>query len=68
VQQLYDVMARLTGFREPAQYAPPRTGELARSALDPSRAELHIGWKPFTSIEEGVARTLEFFKGQRATR
>ena len=68
VQQLYDVMCRLTGFREPAQYAPPRTGELARNALDASRAELHIGWKPFTSIEEGVARTLEYFKGQRATR
>jgi UDP-glucose 4-epimerase len=68
VQQLYDVMARLTGFREPAQYAPPRTGEVPRSALDAARAELHIGWKPFTSIDEGVARTLEYFKGQRAIR
>jgi UDP-glucose 4-epimerase len=66
VQQLYDVMAKLTGFREPAQYAPARLGELARSALDSGRAELHIGWKPYTSLEEGTARTLEHFKGQRA--
>jgi len=66
VQRLYDVMARLTGFKEPARYEPPRTGELRRSALDPSRAGIHLGWKPWTSLEEGVARTLEHFKGQLA--
>jgi UDP-glucose 4-epimerase len=66
VQQLYDVMAKLTGWKEPAQYAPPRTGEVQRSALDPGRAAIHLGWKPFTPLEEGVARTLEHFKGQRA--
>jgi len=66
VQQLYDVMARLTGFKDPARYEPPRTGELRRSALDPSRAGIHLGWKPWTSLEEGVARTLEHFKGQLA--
>jgi len=68
VQQLYDTMARLTGFKEPARYEPPRTGELQRSALDPARAELHLGWKPWTTLDEGVARTLEHFKGQRTAR
>jgi UDP-glucose 4-epimerase len=66
VQQLYDVMAKLTGVKQPAQYAPPRTGELARSALDPSRADTILGWKPFTSLEDGVARTLEHFKALRS--
>ena len=66
VQQLYDIMAKLTGFKEPAQYEPARTGELQRSAIDPGKAEIHLGWKPFTGIEEGLARTLEHFKGQRA--
>ena len=65
VQHLYDVMAKLAGFREPAQYFPPRSGEVQRSALDPGRAQIHLGWKPFTSLEEGVARTLEHFKGMR---
>jgi UDP-glucose 4-epimerase len=68
VQQLYNVMAKLTGFREPAQYAPARLGEVPRSVLDVSRAELHLGWKPFTGLEEGTARTLEHFKGQRSPR
>jgi UDP-glucose 4-epimerase len=65
VQHLYDVMAKLAGFREPAQYLPPRAGEVQRSALDPGRAQIHLGWKPFTSLEEGTARTLEHFKGMR---
>ena len=52
----------------PREYDPPRTGEVQRSALDPSRAEIHLGWKPWTALEEGVARTLEHFKGQRRRR
>jgi UDP-glucose 4-epimerase len=66
VQELYDLMAKLTGYREPAQYAPARTGELQRSAVDTGRAAMQLGWKPFTTLEEGLARTLEHFKAQRA--
>lgn len=62
VQHLFDTMARLTGFREPARYAPPRAGELQRSALDPGRASIHLGWKPWTSLDEGISRTLDYFK------
>jgi UDP-glucose 4-epimerase len=66
VQQLFDTMARLTGFKGQARYEPPRPGELRRSALDPGRAAIHLGWKPWTSLEEGLARTLEHFKALRA--
>jgi UDP-glucose 4-epimerase len=68
VQQLFDVMARLAGFKGQAKYQPPRPGELQRSALDPSRAGIHLQWRPWTALDEGVARTLEHFKGQRAAR
>jgi UDP-glucose 4-epimerase len=66
VQQLYDVMARLAGFKQDARYDPPRAGDVPRSALDPSRAGIHLGWQPWTSLDQGVARTLEHFKGQIA--
>jgi UDP-glucose 4-epimerase len=61
VQQLFDAMARVTGFPEPARYAPPRAGELRRSALDPGRAGIHLGWKPYTSLDEGLERTIDYF-------
>jgi UDP-glucose 4-epimerase len=66
VQQLYDLMAKLTGFREPARFESARAGELQRSAVDVGKAEIHLGWRPFTTLEEGLARTLEHFKGLRA--
>jgi UDP-glucose 4-epimerase len=65
VQQLFDEMARSAGYPEPARYAPLRTGELRRSALDPGRAAIHLGWKPYTTLEEGVVRTLDWFRGSR---
>lgn len=65
VQQLFDSMARQVGFGEPARYAPPRTGELRRSALDPGRAAIHLGWEPFTRLDEGLARSLEHFRMTR---
>ena len=49
VNELYDTMAAAAGVTEPALRAPARAGELDRSALDPGRAELHLGWSPWTS-------------------
>jgi UDP-glucose 4-epimerase len=63
VQQLYDTMAELVGFGEPARYAPPRAAELRRSALDPGRAEIHLGWKPFTGVRDGLEATIDWFRG-----
>jgi len=67
VQQLYDAMAKLTGFKRAADYRPARTGELQRSVIDAGRAELHLGWKPFTTLDDGLARTLEHFKAERGS-
>jgi len=66
VQQLFDAMAHTTRFSEPARYAPPRAGELRRSALDPGRAGIHLGWKPWTSLEAGVAHTVDWFRARGA--
>ncbi|HLU43185.1 MAG TPA: NAD-dependent epimerase/dehydratase family protein [Microthrixaceae bacterium] len=62
VNELYRAMAENAGVDTPPQYAPARPGELARSALDAGRAGLHLGWRPFTSLKEGTAATLEWFR------
>jgi UDP-glucose 4-epimerase len=66
VVQLYTAMARLAKQKGKPRHAPARVGELERSALDPSRAEMHLGWKPWTSLDEGLARTLEHFRALAA--
>jgi UDP-glucose 4-epimerase len=64
VLELYRVMAELNGSRVAPRHAPERPGELARSALDSGRAAIHLGWKPWTSLEEGLALTLEWFRNK----
>jgi len=67
VQELYDSIARAVDFKDEPNHASARQGELQRSALDPGRAEIHLGWKPWTDLDTGVGRTLEWFRTQRAT-
>ncbi len=65
VNELYASMARATGYSEPPNYAPARLGELDRSALDIRRAAEQLGWRPFTSLDEGVQRTIDWFRDRR---
>ncbi len=66
VTELFTVMASLTGYAEDARHAPERAGELRNSALDPGRAAIHLGWKPWTSLEDGLGATLDWFRGRSA--
>ncbi len=62
VLDLYRVMAAAAGREELAPVlAPARPGELARSALDPARARLHLGWAPWTTLEDGARAVLRWF-------
>jgi UDP-glucose 4-epimerase len=61
VNELYATMAIAAGSDLPAVYAPARVGELARSSLDPSRAAIHLGWKPWTTPEAGAREVLRWF-------
>ena len=65
VNHLYDTMAHQAGVDRPATYAPARSGELRRSSLDPRRAAIHLGWKPWTTLEAGTAGVLDYFRGRR---
>jgi UDP-glucose 4-epimerase len=66
VNQLYSVMATLAGVDVPPRYAAARPGELRRSALDPGRAAVQLGWKPWTTLEDGTSAVLRWFSRQEA--
>lgn len=59
-RQLYDTMAAVAGVRSEPLYAPDRPGDLRRSCLDPGRASIHLGWKPWTSLADGCGAVLQF--------
>ncbi|MGH9095385.1 MAG: NAD-dependent epimerase/dehydratase family protein [Acidimicrobiales bacterium] len=62
VNDLYTTMAAAAGVTDPAAHAPARPGELQRSALDPGRAAIHLGWKPWTSLADGSEAVLDWFR------
>jgi UDP-glucose 4-epimerase len=64
VNELYSAMATNAGVDRPAVMAPARPGELQRSSIDPGRAGIHLGWKPWTSISEGTAAVLDWFRAR----
>ena len=61
VNELYTAMASAAGVSEPAVHSAARPGELARSALDPGRAGIHLGWEPWTDLATGTAEVLRWF-------
>jgi UDP-glucose 4-epimerase len=60
VNDLYKSLCAASGLGDPprAVKAPARPGELKRSSLDPRRAAIHLGWKPWTSLAAGTAAVL----------
>jgi UDP-glucose 4-epimerase len=62
VNELYAAMARHAGVSQPPIYAPARPGELQRSCLDHSRATMHLGWRPWTSVATGTAAVIDWWR------
>jgi UDP-glucose 4-epimerase len=61
INELYRLMAAAAGFTEAAIYGPARPGDVLHSALDPSKAAKVLGWKSWTTLPEGLRRTIDWF-------
>ena len=42
--------------------APPRPGELFRSALDTSKAKAVLGWAPEWTFDDGLRQLVDWFR------
>ena len=68
VVQLADALRRAAGSDIPAEHAPARAGELARSAVKVDRARALLGWAPTVRLEDGLAETFAYFRARRGAR
>jgi UDP-glucose 4-epimerase len=62
VNRLFALMADAAGVAAAPQYGEARAGEQRRSCIDPSAAGKALGWKPEVRLEDGLARTIAFFR------
>jgi UDP-glucose 4-epimerase len=58
------VLKKLTGYRGEPLYGPERDGDIKHSLADISRAEQALGYKPKVNFEEGLRRTVEWYRRQ----
>lgn len=62
VNQLFGYLRQLTGVPAPEMHGPAKSGEQRRSVLAWGRARQLLGWQPEMNIEEGLRRTVEYFR------
>jgi nucleoside-diphosphate-sugar epimerase len=65
LNQTFEALKGLTGYSGTVKYAPERGGDIKHSLADISRAEKHLGYKVLVNFENGLRRTVEWYKGQR---
>jgi len=64
VNRLYELLAAAAGVTRPPGRGPAKPGEQMRSCVDPAEAGRALGWRPQVALEEGLARTLSWFRGR----
>jgi GDP-L-fucose synthase len=62
IRELAETIARLTGFSGRPLWDSTQPDGQPRRCLDTQRAEQLFGFKATTSLEEGLARTIEWYR------
>lgn len=61
VKDLIGLMQHTLDFDQPVDQGPAKSGEQKRSCLSYAKAKKDLGWRPQTSLQEGLAQTAAFF-------
>jgi UDP-glucose 4-epimerase len=62
LNEIFAALAKLTGYAGRPSYAPPRAGDIRDSLADISLAKELMGYEPQVSFEDGLRRTVEWYK------
>ncbi len=65
LNQAWAAIERLEGVQIPPLYGPPRAGDVRDSQADTTAARLELGHAPRFTFEEGIRRTLDWYRGSR---
>jgi GDP-L-fucose synthase len=64
IRELVGLVAELTGFRGRIRWDAAKPDGQPRRCLDVSRAEREFGFRAATSFEEGLRRTIEWYRAE----
>jgi len=64
LNETFELLKKLTGYKGKVKYAPEREGDIKHSLADISRAKNGFGYEPTVNFEDGLRRTVEWYRGQ----
>ncbi|MGA3089745.1 MAG: SDR family oxidoreductase [Terriglobales bacterium] len=67
LNQTFQALKKLTGYNGTVKYGPERGGDIKHSLADISQAQKHLGYRVLVNFEDGLRRTVEWYKSQEQT-
>ncbi|MGP0017338.1 MAG: SDR family oxidoreductase [Candidatus Sulfotelmatobacter sp.] len=64
LNETFKLLQSLTSYSGQPKYGPERGGDIKHSLADISKAEAALGYKPKVNFEEGLRRTVEWYRGK----
>lgn len=64
VNELFITLNKITGNKAKEKHGPALKGEQMRSSISSDRFFNKFNWKPETSLEEGLRKTVEYYKNE----
>src|SRR5271155_4450113 len=64
LNETFKLLQALTSYSGSPIYGAERGGDIKHSLADISLAEKHLGYKPKVNFEEGLRRTVEWYRGK----
>jgi len=62
LNETFKLLQGMTAYKGQPKYGPDREGDIKHSLADISRAESGLGYKPKVDFEEGLKRTVDWYK------
>jgi len=62
LHETFSLLQGLTSYKGQPKYGPERGGDIKHSLADISRIEAALGYKPIVDFEEGLRRTVEWYR------
>ncbi len=66
LNETFKLLQHLTSYSGAAAHGPERGGDIKHSLADISAAEKHLGYKPQVNFEDGLRRTVEWYRSSKS--
>ena len=63
LNETFKLLQDMTSYHGQPKYGPERDGDIKHSLADISKAEAALGYKPLVHFEEGLRKTVDWYRG-----